>query len=131
MHVCRLRALGMPIDQVARALEETTEAGGDLPSALLAHAFAGKRASGETFQQLLARFRTVTQDEAESLAQEFALVVPAPRNASQAADLPTMDRLLGDRLNPAQRRCLVRLGSLLLDRATPSQQPVVGATARG
>ncbi|BEP11825.1 hypothetical protein acdb102_01360 [Acidothermaceae bacterium B102] len=205
VHICRLRALGMPIDQIAKVLEETPDAGGDLPSALLAlavdvdaeidrlrgvhdrlvtlaesddlddaadlltaglrarglidhedgvtghttngrsrpplddgaaavglaHAFAGERESGERFQQLLARFRTVTEDEAETLAHDFALVIPTPRYPSQALDLPMMDRLLGDRLNPAQRRCMVRLRSLLQERATPSRQSEVRANARG
>ena len=36
VHICRLRALGMPIDQIGKVLEETPDAGADLPAALLA-----------------------------------------------------------------------------------------------
>src|SRR4051794_40225902 len=35
VHICRLRALGMPTEQIERALETAAE-GGDLPAALLA-----------------------------------------------------------------------------------------------
>ncbi len=186
VHICRLRALGMPIEQITKVLEEAPDAGGDLPSALLALAVdvdaeidrlknvhdrlvtlaesddldgaadlltAGLRARGlldregatgptpaapvkesspeigpvagpfredptatACFNELLQRFRTVTEVRVEALAQEFASIIPTPRNPTQSVDLPMMDRLLGDRLNHAQRACMTRLRSLLQER---------------
>jgi DNA-binding transcriptional MerR regulator len=181
VHICRLRALGMPIDQIASVLEGTPDAGADLPAALLALAVdvdaeidrlrgvhdrlitmaesdelddaadlltAGLRVRGllepatshlvdaepypvepaprdlagrfgddvagsDRFNDLLERFRSVTDDEVESLALAFAAVIPPPRDPVQAVDLPMMDRLLGDRLNAPQRECMIRLRALL------------------
>jgi DNA-binding transcriptional MerR regulator len=188
VHICRLRALGMPIDQIASVLAGTPDAGADLPAALLALAddvdaeidrlrgvhdrlitmaesdelddaadllTAGLRVRGllepaegraaylvdaepypveapardlvrgisedvtgsDRFNDLLDRFRSVTGDEVESLAQAFAAVIPTPRDPVQAVDLPMMDRLLGDRLTAAQRECMIRLRTLLQARA--------------
>lgn len=187
VHICRLRALGMPIDQISRVLEDTPDAGADLPAALRALAVdvdaeidrlkgvhdrlitlaesdlddagdlltAGLRARGlldpdpaprdraqrasaprtgsdpdpatgpvredpsatARFNELLARFRIVTDVQVEGLAQAFAAVIPTPRSTAQSIDLPMMDRLLGDRLNHPQRDCMIRLRVLLRARA--------------
>jgi DNA-binding transcriptional MerR regulator len=64
---------------------------------------------------LLLRFRELPDDEAavEVLASEIAALLPTPEQAASPVDIETMDRLLGDRLTPAQRRFLRRLRGLL------------------
>jgi DNA-binding transcriptional MerR regulator len=196
VHICRLRAVGMPLEQIAKALDETPDAGTDLPAALMALAIdvdaeidrlrgvhdrlvalaetgdlddaadlltAGLQARGllvppagvpqrerqsatvhlvdavhpgpmptmvvlpdrswddpagtDQFQQLLQRFRDLTDADVESLAAEFAEVIPTPRDPGHVIDLPMMDRLLGRRLTSAQRDCMIRLRTLLQERA--------------
>lgn len=67
---------------------------------------------------LLERFRGLRDDGAavERLAAELAAVLPAPEHAAPPVELETMDRLLGNRVTPAQRRCLHRLRQLLEER---------------
>jgi DNA-binding transcriptional MerR regulator len=198
VHICRLRALGMPIDQIGKALEETPDAGADLAAALLALAVdvdaeidrlqgvhdrlitlaesdalddagdlltAGLRARGlldpaltprnraesppaplygsdtvpvtgpfqedpsatARFHELLQRFRTVTHDQVEALAQDFAAIIPTLGHPGRAVDLPMMDRLLGERLSHGQRDCMIRLRALL---QAPSPATGLRATVR-
>jgi DNA-binding transcriptional MerR regulator len=67
------------------------------------------------FEPLLERFRSLPDDDAaiELLAAEVAAVLPRPAQAAPPVDVETMDKLLGDRFTPAQRRFLQRLRQLL------------------
>lgn len=57
---------------------------------------------------LLERFRALPADapdsDVESLASDAASVLPRPDRAAPPVDVEVMDKLLGDRLNAAQRR---------------------------
>jgi DNA-binding transcriptional MerR regulator len=68
---------------------------------------------------LLRRFQRLEEDEVESLAGELSAVFPRPTHAPASVDLALMDRLVGDRLTPAQRRCIHRVRELLLTAARP------------
>jgi DNA-binding transcriptional MerR regulator len=67
---------------------------------------------------LLERFREVPDDEAavEELAAGLAALLPRPERAAPPVDLETMEKLLGDRFTPPQRRVLRRLRELLAER---------------
>ena len=59
---------------------------------------------------LIARVRALDEDssdrEIESLARDFAEVLPRPIDPAPSVDIDTMDGLLGGRLTPAQRRVM-------------------------
>jgi DNA-binding transcriptional MerR regulator len=67
---------------------------------------------------LLERFRELPDDEAaiETLADELAALLPRPDGAAPPVDLETMEKLLGERFTPPQRRVLRRLRGLLEER---------------
>jgi DNA-binding transcriptional MerR regulator len=66
---------------------------------------------------LLERFGGLAaDDEADRLADEIAAALPRVPAAGPAVDVETMDRLIGHRLSPAQRRCVLRVRSLLDER---------------
>ncbi|HEX3815483.1 MAG TPA: MerR family transcriptional regulator [Mycobacteriales bacterium] len=59
---------------------------------------------------LVQRFRALTDDaDVDGLAEEVAAVLPRPEQPAPSVDVDLMDKLLGDRLNGAQRRFLHRL----------------------
>ena len=67
----------------------------------------------ERLDALLQRFRGLSAEQSEAdveqLATELAAALPRPAGAAPSIDVDLMDKLLGDRLNPAQRRVLHRL----------------------
>jgi DNA-binding transcriptional MerR regulator len=63
---------------------------------------------------LLARFRALDGEEAaDALADELAAALPAGAPRPPLVDAAAMDALLGDRLSPAQRRCMHRVRARL------------------
>jgi DNA-binding transcriptional MerR regulator len=64
----------------------------------------------ERLEPLLHRFRTLPEDADEQaielLAADYVALLPAPQQGPPAVDLDAMDKLIGDRLSPAQLRCL-------------------------
>jgi DNA-binding transcriptional MerR regulator len=66
---------------------------------------------------LLRRFQALPDDAADELvdglAAEYAAALPRPVERPPAVDVETMDALLGDRLSPSQRRCMLRVRELL------------------
>jgi DNA-binding transcriptional MerR regulator len=71
----------------------------------------------ERLTPLLQRFRALPADAGdevvEALAADYAAVFPRPESAPPAIELETMDKLIGHRLSPAQRRCMQRVRHLL------------------
>lgn len=204
VHICQLRALGMPIEQIATVLEDSEASGGDLPATLrtlatdvdaqidrlrgvhdrlmtlagsedlddagdvltaglmarglldptpapdvpvapappaskvqpaaaptvidLASGLRNEASSAADFGELLQRFRTVTDEGVEDLAQQFAAAIPTQAHQASPVDLRMVDQLLDDRLTPAQRSCMARLRTLLGRLEHPA---VVRAGARG
>lgn len=66
-------------------------------------------------QVLLQRFRALpeSEEDPETLAADFARALPRPADAAPPVDVSVMDKLLGDRLHPRQRRCMHQLRALL------------------
>ncbi|MGZ4220105.1 MAG: hypothetical protein ACXVHB_15390 [Solirubrobacteraceae bacterium] len=64
----------------------------------------------ERLEPLLHRFRTLPVDADEKLierlAADYVALLPAPQQRPTAVDIDAMDKLIGDRLSPAQLRCM-------------------------
>ena len=69
---------------------------------------------------LLQRFQALPDDAGDdvidALAADYVRIAPRPQTAPPPIDLDTMDKLMGDRLSPAQRRCLHRVRQLFEER---------------
>lgn len=78
-----------------------------------AQALVGDAAARKTFDALLRRYQALTPmsepAEIDALAAAVAAFVPRPEHAPPSVDVAVMDRLLGDRLNAAQREFMIRL----------------------
>lgn len=76
--------------------------------------FADPRALGR-LQALLGRFRALPEsgEDPDTLAAELANAIPRPADAATPVDVSTMDKLVGGRLHPRQRRCLHEMRSLI------------------
>ena len=74
----------------------------------------------ERLEACIHRFKALPEDAAdaqiEKLAADYAAVMPRPAVPPPPVDIETMDKLLGDRFSPAQRRCLRRVRELLEER---------------
>jgi DNA-binding transcriptional MerR regulator len=74
-------------------------------------------ARAEQLEALLHRFRALPEDaddaKVESLASDFAALIPRPANAPPPIDVDTMESLIGERFSAAQRRCMRRVRELL------------------
>ena len=82
-----------------------------------ASALMAQPAVVERLGPLLQRFRALPADAddatIDALAADYAAVVPRPESGPPPIDFDTMDKLVGDRLSPAQRECLRRMRRLL------------------
>ena len=67
--------------------------------------------------KLIRRFQALPDDASDevidTLAVEYAAAVPTPANRPPAVDPEVIEKLLGDRLSPAQLRCVRRVRELL------------------
>lgn len=68
----------------------------------------GDQAARTRLGGLIARFRVLAESgqDPEVLAGEFADALPRPEGAADPVDPDVMESMLGDRLDPAQLRCL-------------------------
>jgi hypothetical protein len=70
----------------------------------------GDREARTRLAPLIERFRGLDERssnaELEALAAEFATALPRPQHAAPPIDIALMDRLLGARLTPPQRRLM-------------------------
>jgi DNA-binding transcriptional MerR regulator len=75
----------------------------------------------ERLEACIHRFKALPEDagdeKIEALAADYAGLMPRPATPPPSIDVDTMDKLLGDRFSPAQRRCLHRVRELLGARA--------------
>ncbi len=102
-----------PAEARAAALVDALHPGG-MPGMLeQAAVLLDDPAALERLDALLQRFRGLSAEHSEAdveqLATELAAAVPRPAGAAPSIDVDLMDKLMGDRLNPAQRRVLHRL----------------------
>lgn len=110
-----------PAERSAAALVHALSPGG-LPAVLeQADALVADPAAAARFSSLVARFRDLPAEaadaEVDALATDAAELLPRPLPGAAPVDVRLVDRLLGDRLHPAQRRLLHRLRALLAERA--------------
>lgn len=86
-----------------------------------ASALMSDPARREVLESCIHRFKALPDDadddKIEALAADYAAVMPRPAAPPPSIDVDTMDKLLGDRFSPAQRRCLRRVRELLEERA--------------
>jgi len=84
-----------------------------------ASALMSDPARREQLEACLHRFKALPEDagdaQIEKLAADYAALMPRPAQAPPPIDIQTMDKLLGDRFSPAQRRCLRRVRELFED----------------